>query len=189
MRVSFVLLLVMFLSLTSRVFAMENEDYKSDKKLSAYAAIVINDFDVKHVDIEHIDADEMKKLEPMMPKLVAMITDTIQKKLKDDKKEANIIVNGKEEPKNAVRLEGKIVKFNGGIGGVKYLLGFMTPKNAQTYISIAGRLVEVETGKELATFTDMESGKWFGKNFEDYFPELAETLGEHVAEFLQNNYD
>lgn len=183
-----IVLAIMFIVFGATVaFAMDEEKYLSDMKLSVYPTIVINDFDIKNVDIEHIDADEMKTLEPMMPQLVKGLSEAIQNKLKEDKKFTNIYLNQKQAT-NAVRLEGKIVKLNGGIGGVKWLLGFMTPKNARTYIAITGRLVDAESGKELATFADTNTGQWFGKNYADYFPEMTKELGESITEFIINNY-
>jgi hypothetical protein len=186
MRILFAVLLV--LSLSPKVFAMEEAKYLSDKKLSVYSAIIIKDFDTKNVDIEHIDADEMKELEPMMPKLVKMITTTIENKLKDEKKFAKIYINDCQETKGVVRVEGKIAKLNGGIGGVKFMLGIFTPKSARTYIIISGRLVDVETGNVIATFSETNTGMMMVKNFADYFPEMSEQLGDVIADFILDNY-
>lgn len=187
MRITIVFLLFFIFAISFNAFAMEEEKYFSEKKLSSYSTIVINDFDIKNVEIDHIDTDEMKELEPMMPTLVKGISEVIQKKLSKEKKFETIQLNGKQSI-NAVRVEGKILKLSGGIGGVKWLLWPLAPKSTQTYISISGRLVEAETGKELATFADTNTGKMWYKNFAKYFPEMSEELGESVAEFIINNY-
>ena len=61
----------------------------------------------------------------------------------------------------------------------------------KTYLKVKGHLVDAQSGKELATFKDLETG-FKGVNslesFEDLFPHQAKSLGEHISEFIEKLY-
>lgn len=70
----------------------------------------------------------------------------------------------------------------------RFWVGFGAGK---TYIKVKGRLVDAQTGKELATFNDRETG-YKGvaslESFDDLFPHQAQSVGEHIGEFIQKLY-
>lgn len=61
----------------------------------------------------------------------------------------------------------------------------------KTNLKVKGRLIDAQSGKELATFEDQETGfKGVASldSFEDLFPHQAQSLGEHVGEFIEKLY-
>ncbi|QOX78369.1 DUF4410 domain-containing protein [Trichlorobacter lovleyi] len=182
-----ILLTLMLLGAVS-AFAME-DSYKSDKKLSAFTTIIINDFDTKSMTINLLDEDEMSKFKPLLPQMVKNITDTIVSKVKEHTKFKSILINNQEPQKNAVRLEGKIDEFNGGHGAAKWALGFMAPKSVKTYLSYSGKLVDVETGNVLGTFSDTNTGSLWFKDSLSYSQDMMENIGKDVFDFIENNYN
>jgi hypothetical protein len=174
---------------TSSAFAMDKDSYDAERKLSAYATIIVNDFDAKGIVIKNMDEDEMSKFSPQLPLMVKNITDELVKKIKKNTKFQDILTNNAELRKNSVRLEGKIDEFNGGHGAAKWALGFMAPKSVKTYLAYSGRLVEVETGKVLGTFSDTNTGSlWFVSSM-SYSKDMMEEIASSVADFIENNYN
>ncbi len=61
----------------------------------------------------------------------------------------------------------------------------------KTCMKAKGRLIDAETGKELAIFEDQETG-YKGvaslESFESLFPHQAMSLGEHVGAFIEKLY-
>jgi len=184
MRVLLVSLLM--LVFTGSAFAMDDESYDSDKKLSAYETIIINDFSTKDVKYTNIDGDEAKEMVTLLPQMLKNITDGIVRIVKKETKFKNIVVNGQELTKSAVRLEGKLVSINGGVGGMK-MLGPFTPKKDRTSISFSGRFVEVETGKQLGTFSEVIADNKYAAMKQ--LRKTSEDIGEKVGDFYEKNYN
>jgi hypothetical protein len=172
----------------THAFAMDKDSFDSDKKLSAYSTIIINDFDYKDVVITHMDAEEMQELKSLLPQLVNNITEQIVKEVKNETKFKSILMNNSEITKNAVKLEGKITELNGGHGAAKFFLGVFTPKSARSYIAITGKLTDLETGKLLGTFSDTKLGWQFYKGSSGYFKEISKEIGESVGGYVEGNY-
>ncbi|MGE0156410.1 MAG: DUF4410 domain-containing protein [Geobacter sp.] len=181
-------LMFVFLILSVNVsFAMDNS-YDIDKKLSMYSTIIVNNFETKDIIISLMDEDEMNKFKPMLPKMAQDITYEIVSRLKINTKFKNIVMNNKEIEKNAIRIEGKIDEFNGGHGAAKWVLGFMAPKSVKTYLAYSGKLVDVETGKVIATFSDTNTGAVWFKDSISYSNDMMIDIAEDVADFIEDNY-
>ena len=166
---------------------LSEEVISTSTKLSAYDTIVIRDFTTEGAEYSNIDADEKVKVEAMKPMLVKGLTDSLEMELKKRKLFKDIVKNG--EPKGkAVIVEGSFVEFNAGNRAVRFWVGFGAGK---TYLKVKGRLVDAQTGKELAIFVDRETGykgSMTLENFEGLFPSQALSIGENLAQFIQKLY-
>lgn len=170
------------------VFAMD-DSYDSDKKLSAYSSIIINDFETKDIVVKLMDEEEMSKFKSLLPTMVGDITKGIVSRIKKEVKFDKIIVNSNEPREKAVRLEGKIEEFNGGHGAAKWALGFMVPKSAKTYLTYSGKIVDVETGKVLGKFSDTNTGSVWFKDSVSYSKDMMEDIAKQVSGFIESNYN
>jgi hypothetical protein len=99
----------------------------------------------------------------------------------------NIVING-DASGNAVIFEGAITEFNAGSRALKFFVGFGAGK---AYLLVKGRFVDAQTGHELATFVDRETGYRGAlamESYEDLFPHQAKSLGENISQFIEKLY-
>jgi Domain of unknown function (DUF4410) len=166
---------------------LNEEAVTTTQRLAKYDTIIIKDFSTKDVVYDRIDDEEKPKVEAIKPLIVKNLTLSIEAEMKKRKLFKNVIVNG-DAKGNAVILEGKFIEFNGGSRALRFWVGMGAGK---TYLKAKGRLIDAETGKELAVFEDQETG-YKGvasmENFESLFPHQAMSLGEHVSEFIEKLY-
>lgn len=188
---------IFIFTLASLVFANEKplpkpgilneETISTSERLSAYDTIVIRDFSTEGAVYDRIDDEEKPKLEALTPLIVKNLSLSIEAEMKKRKLFKNVVMNG-DAKGNAVILEGNLTEFNGGSRALRFWVGFGAGK---TYIKAKGRLVDARTGRELASFDDQETG-YKGvasmESFEDLFPHQAQSLGEHVGEFIEKLY-
>jgi hypothetical protein len=166
---------------------LNEEAVMTSQRLSAYDTIVIKDFSMEEVVYDRIDDEERPKVEAMKPLIVKNLTLSIEAEMKKRKLFKNVIENGDVKEK-AVIIEGSFTEFNGGSRALRFWVGFGAGK---TYLSVKGRLIDAQSGKELATFKDQETGfKGMAsmESFEDLFPHQAKSLGEHIGEFIEKLY-
>ncbi len=132
------------------------------QRLAAYDTIVVREFSSDGAELANLDDNEKKILEEMKPTIVKNLKESLVKNLKKEGKFGNVLANGEPKGKTII-VEGKFTRFNGGKGAAKFFPGWMAPKSGKTNISVAGRLIDAKTGKELATFSDTRSGgEWGG---------------------------
>ncbi len=166
---------------------LNEETISTSERLSAYDTIVIRDFSTEGAVYDRIDDEEKPKLEALTPLIVKNLSLSIEAEMKKRKLFKNVVMNG-DAKGNAVILEGNLTEFNGGSRALRFWVGFGAGK---TYIKAKGRLVDARTGRELASFDDQETG-YKGvasmESFEDLFPHQAQSLGEHVGEFIEKLY-
>jgi hypothetical protein len=166
---------------------LNEEAVMTSQRLSAYDTIVIRDFSTEGALYDRIDDEERPKVEAMKPLIVKNLTLSVVAEMKKRKLFKNVIENG-DAKENAVILEGNFTEFNGGSRALRFWVGFGAGK---TYLSVKGRLIDALSGKELATFVDLETGfKGVAsmESFEDLFPHQAKSLGEHIGEFIEKLY-
>jgi len=168
--------------------ALSEETINITEKLSKnYDTIIIKDFSVDGAEYSRVDDEEKSKIIAMTPMLLSNIALTLEGELKSKKLFKTIIKNG--EPKGkAVILEGKISEFNAGSRALKFFVGFGSGK---AYLKFKGKLVDAQTGKELATFEDRETGYRGAvsmESYQDLFPHQAKSIGENLAIFLGKLY-
>ncbi len=167
---------------------LNEETIFTDKRLSLYDTIILREFKTEGATYENLDEDaEKTKLEAMKPLLVRTLVDSTEVELKIRKMFKNIQKGG-EAKGSAVILEGSFTEFNGGSRAVRFWVGFGAGK---TYLKIKGRLIDAQSGKELATFEDQETGyKGMAtmESFSDLFPHQAKSCGENIADFIQKLY-
>jgi hypothetical protein len=171
----------------SKPDVLSEETIMTDSKLSGYDTIVIKDFKMDDVKYSNGDSEEKPKVVAMKPMLVNTVSDSLTAECKLRKLfktvERNVVPKGK-----AVVLEGEFTEINGGSRALRFWVGFGAGK---TYLKVRGHLVDAETGKELATFEERETG-YMGAvsmaHFEDLFPNQARSIGANVAEFIQKLY-
>ncbi|AAR35248.1 DUF4410 domain-containing protein [Geobacter sulfurreducens] len=165
----------------------EETVYTSQRLSAVYDTIIIRDLTTEGAELSNLDSEEMTKLEAMKPLLVRTVTDSIEMELKLNKLFKTIQKNTQPKGK-AVILEGAFTEFNAGNRAVRFWVGFGAGK---TYLKVKGRLIDAESGKELATFEDRETG-YRGtmtlENFADLFPHQAKSLGENIVKFIQKLY-
>lgn len=156
-------------------------------RLSTYDTIIINDFKTEATVYTNVDDEEKPKVDAMKSMLVKGLTDSLELELKKRKLfktiEKNTVPTGK-----ALILEGGFTEFNAGNRAVRFWVGFGAGK---TYLKAQGHLVDAQTGKELATFVERETGykgTMTMENFEGLFPSQAMSMGENIAEFIQKLY-
>lgn len=166
---------------------LTEEAVMTGTRLSTYDTIIIRDFKIDTAEYTNIDAEEKPKVDSMKPMLVKGLSDSLELELKKRKMFKTIDKNGAPKGK-AVILEGEFTEINAGNRALRFWVGFGAGK---TYLKVKGRLVDAETGKELATFVDRETGykgSMTLENFEGLFPSQAMSIGENVAGFIQKLY-
>ncbi|WP_041970540.1 DUF4410 domain-containing protein [Geobacter sp. OR-1] len=167
----------------------EEEILTSDRLGSKYDTIIVKDYSVKGAEITNIDDEEKKMLEAAEKDIVKALTESTVKHLKEKGIFKKVESNGSAKTK-AVILQGKITKFNGGVGAAKWFLGFMAPKSTKTNISIEAELVDAASGKALVKIKDIRSGgegNTLGSgNMTKAFIVQAQDEGEELAEFIKD---
>lgn len=165
----------------------EETIYLTEKLSKNYDTIVIKKFTADKAQYERVDSDERATIDKMTPSLLNTISDTLEAELKAKKLFKNIINNGQPTGK-ALILEGEIIEFNAGSRALKMFVGFGAGK---AYLKSKGRLLDAQTGKELAVFEDRETG-YLGSmsalSFEVLFPNQARSMGENLVIFLEKIY-
>lgn len=168
--------------------ALSEETIFITEKLSTnYDTIVIKEFSTEGAEYSRVDDEEKAKITTMTPMLLSNISLTLEGELKGKKLFKNIVKNGEAKGK-AVILEGKITEFNAGSRALKFWVGFGAGK---AYLKFKGRLVDAQTGKELANFEDRETGYRGAlgmESYQDLFPHQAKSIGENLARFLEKLY-
>ena len=166
---------------------LTEETILTTTRLSSYSTLVIRDFNTEGAEYSRVDDEERAKIDAMKPILSRTITDNVEMQLKIKKLFSTILINA--EPKeNAVILEGAFTEFNAGSRALKFFVGFGA---GMAYLKIKGRLIDAQTGQELAVFVDRETGYREAIGMESYldlFPHQAKSLGENIAEFIEKLY-
>lgn len=196
-QITIILLGMAVILTTVQVFAEEKplpkpdvlteEEVFTSQKLSSYDTIVIRDLKLDEAEITNIDSEEMPKFEAMKPMLARTVTDSLEMELKLRKLFKTILKNGPPTGK-AVIFEGSFTEFNAGNRATRFWVGFGAGK---TYLKVKGQLIDAETGKQLATFEDRETGYRGAvtmESYDDLFPHQAKSLGENLANFIQKLY-
>lgn len=169
----------------------EEEILISERLGTKYETIVVKDYSTKGAEIDNIDAEEKKMLADAEGDIVKALTESTVKYLKKETKFKKVETNSATRTK-AVVLQGKITKFNGGVGAAKWFLGFMAPKSTKTNISIEAELVDAESGKVLVKIKDVRSGgegnTLGSSNMTKAFIVQAKDEGEELAEFIKEIY-
>lgn len=159
----------------------------TSERLSSYDTFIIRELKSDGAEYSSVDDEEKPKIEAMKPMLNSMFSESLEMELKSRKMFKNIVKNA--EPKGkAVILETTITEFNAGSRALKFFVGFGAGK---VYLKVKGRLVDAESGKELATFEDRETGyrgSMTLEGFEGLFPHQAKSLGENIAKFIEKLY-
>ncbi len=166
---------------------LNEETVMTSRQLSTYDTLIIRDFSTEGAVFDRIDDEEKPKVEALKPLIVKNLSMSVEAEMKKKKLFKNVVLNG-DVKGNAVVLEGNFIEFNGGNRALRFWVGFGAGK---TYLKVKGRLIDAGTGKELASFGDQETG-YKGvasmENFEDLFPHQAQSLGEHIGEFIEKLY-
>lgn len=199
----FTLLLLMLTLITTPTMLMaadtlskpgkfDDEEILTNERLGTkYDTIVVKDYSTKGAQLDNIDVEEKKLLEEAEGDIVKALTESTVKYLKKETKFKQVEANSATKTK-AVILQGKITKFNGGVGAAKYFLGFMAPKSTKTNISIEAELVDAESGKVLVKIKDIRSGgegnTLGSRNMTKAFIVQAQDEGEELAEFIKEIY-
>jgi len=198
MKKVFLLLQVLFLVTTASLACadekpldkpgvLNEEAVMTSQRLAKYDILIIRDFTTDGVVYDRIDDEEKPRVEALKPLIVKNLTLSIIAEMKKRKLFKNVIENG-DVKENAVILEGKFTEFNGGSRALRFWVGLGAGK---TYLAVKGRLIDAQSGKELASFEDQETGlKGWGsmESLDDLFPHQAQSLGEHVGEFIEKLY-
>jgi uncharacterized 2Fe-2S/4Fe-4S cluster protein (DUF4445 family) len=166
---------------------LNEEAVMTSQRLSTYDTIVIKDFSTDGVVYDRINDEEKLKVDSMKSLIVKNLTLSLEMELKNKKLFKNIVLNGDAKEKGVI-LEGNFTEFNGGSRAMRFFVGFGA---GRTYLKVKGHLVDAQSGKELASFEDIESG-FKGANtmesLDELFPEQARGLGEHIVEYLEKLY-
>ncbi len=166
---------------------LNEEAVMTSQRLSGYETIVIKDFSTDKATYERIDEEERPRVEALKPLIVKNLTLSLEAEMKKRKLFKNVVTNA-EVKERAVIVEGMFTEFNGGSRALRFWVGFGAGK---TYLKVKGRLVDAQSGSELATFEDQETG-YKGvaslESLDDLFPHQAKSLGENIGEFIQQLY-
>lgn len=122
----------------------------TSQRLSKYDTIVIKDFFTEGAVYDNIDDEEKPKVDALKPLIVKNLTLSIEMEMKKRKLFKNVVLNS-DAKENAVILEGSFTEFNVGSRALRFWVGFGAGK---TYLKAKGRLIDAQTGKELASFED-----------------------------------
>jgi hypothetical protein len=166
---------------------LNDESVMISQRLSSYDTLIIKDFSTTGVVYDRIDDEEKPKVDAIKPLIVKTLTLSIEAEIKTRKMFKNVLLNS-DTGDNAVILEGNFTEFNGGSRSLRFWVGFGAGK---TYLKVKGRLIDAKSGRELASFEDLETG-YKGvmsfESFEDLFPHQAQSLGQHIGEFIEKLY-
>jgi hypothetical protein len=167
---------------------LSEESISLTERLSKnYDTIVIRDYTADKAEYNNVSDKERAVIDKMTPDLVKSIGDKLEEGLKEKKLFTRVVRNGKPTGK-AVILEGAISEFNAGSKALKMFVGYGAGK---VYLKGKGRLVDAQTGKELASFEDRETG-YLGSmstmSYDDVFPIQARSMGEGLAKFVEKLY-
>lgn len=173
----------------SKPEVLGEETIFTTERLARYDTVVVKDFSTEGAEFVNLDDEEKKVVAEITPEIVKNLTDSTVKYLKKSGKFKSVKGNAAATG-NAMVVEGKFTRFNGGIGAAKFFLGFMAPEGAKTNISVNGRLVDAKTGKELAKFSDTRSGGEGGGlgRIKGVMPVQATDEGEEIANFIEKLY-
>ncbi len=166
---------------------LNEEAVMTSQRLSGYDTIVIKDFSTDKATYERIDDEERPRVEALKPLIVSNLTLSLEAEMKKRNLFKNVIKNAEVKDK-AVIIEGQFTEFNGGSRALRFWVGFGAGK---TYLKVKGRLVDAQSGRELATFEDQETGyKGMAtlESLDDLFPHQAKSLGENIGDFIQKLY-
>jgi hypothetical protein len=166
---------------------LTEETILTGTRLSTYDTIIIKDFKTEGTEYTNVDAEEKPKVDSMKSMIVKGLSDSLEMELKKRNLFKTIQKNAVPTGK-ALILEGGFTEFNAGNRAVRFWVGFGAGK---TYLKAKGRLVDAQTGKELATFVERETGykgTMTMENFEGLFPSQAMSMGENIADFIQKLY-
>jgi hypothetical protein len=168
--------------------ALSEETIFLTEKISAnYTTLVIRDFTANGAEYSSVNDDEKAGIAKMMPLLMNTIADSMIAELKAQGAFKKISRN-KDSGGKTIVLEGNFSEFNAGSRALKMFVGFGAGK---AYLKFKGRLVDGETGKELALFEDRETG-YLGSmsalSYDVLFPLQAKSIGENLAKFLISLY-
>jgi hypothetical protein len=166
---------------------LHEETVMTSQRLSAYETIVIKDFSTEGAVYDRIDDEERPRVEALKPLIVKNLSLSLEAEMKKRKLFKNIVLNEDTKGK-AVIIEGNFTEFNGGSRALRFWVGFGAGK---TYLAVKGRLIDAESKKELATFSDQEAGfKGVAsmESLDDLFPHQAKSLGENIGEYIEKLY-
>jgi hypothetical protein len=172
----------------SKPGVLSEESISLTEKLSSkYDTIVIRDYTTDKAEYNNVDDKERAVIDKMTPSLVRTIGDSLEADLKEKKLFKKVVRNGKPSGR-AVILEGSIAEFNAGSKALKWFVGYGAGK---VYLKGKGRLIDAQSGKELASYEDRETG-YLGSmttmSFDDVFPIQAKSMGESLAKFIEKLY-
>jgi hypothetical protein len=167
----------------------EEKIFLTEKLSKSYDTFIVKDFTTDGAEIVNMDKDEQEKLKEVKPEIVSNLTENIVKYVKKKADFATVSSNVAPTGK-AVILEGKFTRFNAGQGAAKVFLGMFAPESSKTNISVSGRLLDANTGKELATFSDTRSGnEGTSVGFVGIVYKIqAKDEGEEIAKFIKKLY-
>lgn len=166
---------------------LTEETVITSQRLSTYDTLIIKDLNMDNAKYERVDDEERGKIDAMKPMLNRIYQESLEMGLRSRKLFKAIEKNSQSTGK-ALILEGEIVEFNAGSRAMRFWVGFGAGK---TYLLLKGRLLDAQSGKELATFVDRETGfkgAMSMERFEDLFPHQAKSMGENVATFIEKLY-
>jgi hypothetical protein len=168
--------------------ALSEETIYLTEKISAnYDTLVINDFSADTAEYSNVNDEEKASIIKMLPVLKSNIALTLEADLKE-KKVFKTITRNEGQKDRTVILEGQFSEFNAGSRALKLFVGFGAGK---VYIKFKGRLLDAQSGKELAIFEDRETGyrgSMTLEGYQDLFPHQAKGIGENLAKFLIQLY-
>ncbi|KAF0220761.1 MAG: hypothetical protein FD174_1085 [Geobacteraceae bacterium] len=170
----------------SKPDVLGEETIYTTQRLSRYDTIIIKDFDISQPELDNIDDEEKKDIEPVQATLPKIISSSFVNEINRLKIFKSVEHNTSKKG-NAVIVEGKVTKLSGGHGAAKFFLGWMTPQSLRTHIAVSGRLIDAESGKELAVFNDVKSGlTGAGMGYlKEILVNLSGDLGKDLAEFVE----
>lgn len=166
---------------------LTEETIYTSQRLSVYDTIVIKDLTTDGAEYSMINAEEKAKIEAMKPMIIRMFSESLAMELKTKKLFKSVVSNVEPKEKSLI-LEGAITEFNAGSRALKFFVGFGAGK---AYLKLRGRLLDSESGKELAVFDEREAGYRGAMSMESYvdlFPHQAKSLGENVGNFIAKLY-
>lgn len=182
----FIFILICLLCFSSQIMAME-ENFDGNYKLSAYKTFIITDFSTKDTIYKLFDEDELNKIKQITSDMVKKITLDLENKLKNTAKFSSVLINDGSSNSKAVKLEGKIDEINGGHGAAKFALSFMAPKSVKAYLSYSGKLIDVDSGKVIGTFSDTNTGSFWMRSSLSYSKGMLDDISEEVFDFIEDN--
>lgn len=157
----------------------------SGRPLSSYQALFIGDFTTAGATVSNVppDApDEAAAFEQIRREMVTAVADELLSRLKSGGTAVKVgkLTAGSQRTAGAAIVEGRFTAIDAGRRGLRMFIGFSGTASA----TIAARVVDAATGREIASYTKTISAPLGWAGSERVLLQITRELADGLAAFL-----